>query len=77
MLLAVNSLLILSCQTRYLRGMGFRIPFSISSLGTQANQLHPYAVCLKESIKTYELTCQKVRNSIMNICVFLLYFCTL
>ena len=63
MLSAINLLLNLSCQTRYLRGMGFRIPFSISSLATQANQLYPYAVCLKESIKTYELTCQKVIQS--------------
>ena len=63
MLLAVNPLLILSCQTRYVRNMGFRIPFSISSLAAQANQLYPHAVCLKESIKTYELTCQKVIQS--------------
>ena len=40
--------------------MGFRIPFIVSSMASQANQLYPHAVCLKESIRTYELTCQKV-----------------
>ena len=53
--------------------MGFRIPFSISSLSTQANQLYPHAVCLKESIRTYELTCQKVFHLGMSVysCILL------
>jgi dynein heavy chain 1 len=47
-------------EVRNLRAMNFRIPFSVSSMATQANQLYPHAVCLKESIRTYEQTCQKV-----------------
>ena len=42
--------------------MDFRIPFSILHVASQANQLYSNAMYLKESIRTYEQTCQKVTN---------------
>ena len=50
--------------------MNFRIPFSISSMSSQANQLYPHAMCLKETIRTYELTCQKVMYMFIFVCVY-------
>ncbi len=47
-----------SVQVRNLKWLGFKVPFAIVN---QANQLYPHAVSLMESIRTYELTCQKVR----------------
>ena len=47
-------------QVRNFKWLGFRVPFSIVNQANQANQLYPHAVSLMESIKTYELMCQKV-----------------
>jgi hypothetical protein len=43
-----------------LKWLGFRVPFAIVNQANSANQLYPHAVSLMESIRTYELTCQKV-----------------
>ena len=47
-------------QVRNLKWLGFRVPFAIVNQANSANQLYPHAVSLMESIRTYELTCQKV-----------------
>ena len=44
-----------------MKWLGFRVPFAIVNQANSANQLYPHAVSLMESIRTYELTCQKVR----------------
>ena len=43
-----------------MKWLGFRVPFAIVNQANSANQLYPHAVSLMESIRTYELTCQKV-----------------
>ena len=53
--------LILFLQVRNLRWLGFRVPFAIVNQANSANQLYPHAVSLMESIRTFELTCQKVQ----------------
>lgn len=50
----------LAKEVRNLKWLGFRVPFAIVNQANQANQLYPHAVSLMESIRTYELTCQKV-----------------
>ena len=47
-------------QVRNLRWLGFRVPLVLVNRAAQANQLHPHAVCLIESVRTYQATCEKV-----------------
>ena len=39
-------------------------------MSSQANQLYPHAMCLKETIRTCELTCQKVMYMFIFVCVY-------
>jgi len=50
----------LAKEVRNLKWLQFRVPFAIVNQANQANQLYPHAVSLMESIRTYELTCQKI-----------------
>jgi len=47
-------------QVRNLRWLGFRVPLVLVNRAAQASQLHPHAVCLIESVRTYQATCDKV-----------------
>ena len=47
-------------QVRNLRWLGFRVPLVLVNRAAQASQLHPHAVCLIESVRTYQTTCDKV-----------------
>ena len=59
--LIVLTLCVCVCvQVRNLKWLGFRVPFAIVNQANSANQLYPHVVSLMESIRTYELTCQKV-----------------
>ena len=46
--------------------MGFRVPLMLVNKANQANQLYPHAVALRDSVRTYELTCDKI---VANQCI--------
>lgn len=54
----------LSKEVRNLKNLGFRVPLAIVNKAHQANQLYPFAISLIESIRTYERTLEKVRNTV-------------
>lgn len=51
----------LSKEVRHLKNLGFRVPLAIVNKAHQANQLYPFAISLRESVRTYECTLDKVR----------------
>jgi dynein heavy chain 1 len=51
-------------EVRNLQWLGFRVPFSITLLSSSAKQVYPFAVSLKEVIRTYTQTCGKVTTEI-------------
>lgn len=53
---------------RHLKNLGFRVPLAIVNKAHQANQLYPFAISLRESVRTYECTLDKVRF------LFLIFF---
>jgi dynein heavy chain 1 len=57
-------IIILFKEVRNLTWLGFRVPWSISLLSSGAKQVYPYAVSLKEAIRTYMQTCGKISNEI-------------
>lgn len=50
----------LTKEVRNLKNLGFRVPLSIVNKAHQANQLYPFAISLIGSVRTYEMTLQKV-----------------
>lgn len=50
----------LSKEVRHLKNLGFRVPLAIVNKAHQANQLYPFAISLRESVRTYECTLDKV-----------------
>lgn len=52
---------------RHLKNLGFRVPLAIVNKAHQANQLYPFAISLRESVRTYECTLDKVRFLCINI----------
>eukprot|EP00731_Ephydatia_muelleri_P024350 Em0016g621a len=52
----------LAKEVRNLKWLDFRVPMAIGHLASQANQLYPHAVSLMESVRTYELTCEKINT---------------
>lgn len=50
----------LAKEVRNLKSLGFRIPLAIVNKAHQANQLYPFAISLIESVRTYEMTLEKV-----------------
>lgn len=56
---------------RHLKNLGFRVPLAIVNKAHQANQLYPFAISLRESVRTYECTLDKVRFLCINIMHYL------
>ncbi|XP_050421392.1 dynein heavy chain, cytoplasmic isoform X3 [Adelges cooleyi] len=52
----------LSKEVRHLKNLGFRVPLAIVNKAHQANQLYPFAISLRESVRTYECTLDKLIN---------------
>lgn len=50
----------LAKEVRNLKCLGFRVPLAIVNKAHQANQLYPFAISLIESVRTYEMTLEKV-----------------
>lgn len=50
----------LAKEVRNLKSLGFRVPLAIVNKAHQANQLYPFAISLIESVRTYEMTLEKV-----------------
>ncbi|KAK5647577.1 hypothetical protein RI129_002469 [Pyrocoelia pectoralis] len=53
----------LAKEVRNLKCLGFRVPLAIVNKAHQANQLYPFAISLIESVRTYEMTLEKVMFS--------------
>jgi dynein heavy chain 1 len=51
-------------EVRNLQWLGFRVPFSITLLSSSAKQVYPFAVSLKEIIRTYTQTSGKITQEI-------------
>jgi dynein heavy chain 1 len=47
-------------EVRNLQWLGYRIPFAITLLSSGGRQVYPFAVSLKEIIRTYTQTCTKI-----------------
>ncbi|XP_017775192.1 PREDICTED: dynein heavy chain, cytoplasmic isoform X3 [Nicrophorus vespilloides] len=52
----------LAKEVRNLKCLGFRVPLAIVNKAHLANQLYPYAISLIESIRTYEMTLEKLTH---------------
>lgn len=50
----------LAKEVRNLKCLGFRVPLAIVNKAHQANQLYPFAISLIESVRTYDMTLEKV-----------------
>lgn len=50
----------LAKEVRNLKWLGFRVPLAIVRQANDANQYYPFAISLIESVKTYEITNDKV-----------------
>lgn len=59
---------------RHLKNLGFRVPLAIVNKAHQANQLYPFAISLRESVRTYECTLDKVRHKLFYIYSFQTHF---
>jgi dynein heavy chain 1 len=53
-------IIVLFKEVRNLQWLGYRVPFSITLLSSSAKQVYPFAVSLKETIRTYTQTCSRV-----------------
>jgi dynein heavy chain 1, cytosolic len=54
-------------EVRNLQWLGFRVPLNISLVSSGAKQVYPFAVSLRETIRTYGQTCSKVNNEIATL----------
>ncbi|GLV39725.1 Dynein heavy chain 64C [Carabus blaptoides fortunei] len=54
----------LSKEVRNLKTLGFRVPMAIVNKAHQANQLYPFAISLIESVRTYEMTLEKIEDKV-------------
>lgn len=52
-------------EVRNLNWLGFRVPFSITLLSSGAKQVYPFAVSLKEILRTFTQTCAKISPELM------------
>jgi dynein heavy chain 1 len=52
----------LAKEVRNLKCLGFRVPLAIVNKAHQANQLYPFAISLIESVRTYEMTLEKIED---------------
>lgn len=51
-------------EVRNLQVLGFRIPLKISMLATNAKQLYPYSVSIRETLRTYTQTTSRITPDI-------------
>ncbi|XP_019877694.2 dynein heavy chain, cytoplasmic isoform X2 [Aethina tumida] len=54
----------LAKEVRNLKCLGFRVPLAIVNKAHQANQLYPFAISLIESVRTYEMTLEKIEDKV-------------
>ncbi|KAI4467240.1 dynein heavy chain [Holotrichia oblita] len=52
----------LAKEVRNLKCLGFRVPLAIVNKAHQANQLYPFAISLIESVRTYDMTLEKLED---------------
>jgi len=50
-------------EVRNLSWLGFSVPVKISQVAKEGKKIYPYAISLMETIRMYNLTCQKVEAS--------------
>ncbi|KAJ8935144.1 hypothetical protein NQ314_012962 [Rhamnusium bicolor] len=60
--LGVSEIITLAKEVRNLKCLGFRVPLAIVNKAHQANQLYPFAISLIESVRTYEMTLEKIED---------------
>jgi dynein heavy chain 1 len=56
-------------EVRNLQWLGYRVPFTITILSTGARQVYPFAVSLKEAVRSYGQACSKVHDGIAPLLV--------
>ncbi|KAJ3352916.1 hypothetical protein GGF32_003251 [Allomyces javanicus] len=49
-------------EVRNLMWLGYSIPTSVSNIAKEAKRVYPFAVSLQETIRTYQLTVEKLRQ---------------
>lgn len=54
-------------EVRNLQWLGFRVPFNVTLLSTTAKQVYPFAVTLRETIRTYTQTCGRITDEISSL----------
>lgn len=57
-------IIILFKEVRNLQWLGFRVPISVTLLSSGAKQVYPFAVTLRETIRTYTQTCARITDEI-------------
>lgn len=50
-------------EVRNLQWLGYRLPFSITMHASSAKRVYPFAVSLRESLRTYSQTCRRITES--------------
>ena len=58
-----QSIITLFKEVRNLQWLGYRLPFSITVQASGAKKVYPYAVSLREAIRTYTQTLSKINNT--------------
>ncbi|VDP72907.1 unnamed protein product [Echinostoma caproni] len=46
-----------------MKWLGLRVPLAVVNRAHQTNQLYPFAISLIESVRTYEITCNKIEEN--------------
>ncbi|KAF2072162.1 hypothetical protein CYY_006521 [Polysphondylium violaceum] len=59
-----SHIIMLFKEVRNLQWLGFRVPLNISFISQGAKQVYPFAVSLKETLRTYTQTSGKITNEI-------------
>eukprot|EP01133_Synstelium_polycarpum_P001082 gene1082-1226_t len=59
-----SHIIMLFKEVRNLHWLGFRVPLNISFISSGAKQVYPFAVSLKETLRTYTQTCGKITPEI-------------
>ncbi|EFA77050.1 cytoplasmic dynein heavy chain [Heterostelium album PN500] len=59
-----SHIIMLFKEVRNLQWLGFRVPLNISFISSGAKQVYPFAVSLKETLRTFTQTCGKITSEI-------------
>ncbi|EGG20698.1 cytoplasmic dynein heavy chain [Cavenderia fasciculata] len=59
-----SHIIMLFKEVRNLQSLGFRVPLNISFISSTAKQVYPFAVSLKETLRTYTQTSAKITHEI-------------